>query len=290
MLFQEQLIVIRGAGDLATGVAVRLHRAGFPIVMLELPEPSVVRRTVAFAEAIRKGTVEVEEVVAYHVEDPKEARLLAHKGDVAVMVDPEGQSIPRLRPAVVVDARLAKRNIDTAIDDARFVVGLGPGFTAGKDVHAVVETMRGHDLGRVIWEGGAQPNTGTPGIIKDKAAARVLRAPIAGRVKGHYQIGEVVRRGDTIATIHPSDPTSEPATVVAPFEGLLRGLIADDVEVPAGMKIGDLDPRPDVDTRKISDKALAVGGGVVEAVLTWLSREKSGSGERGAGSGTAVGA
>ena len=274
MLFHEQLIAIRGAGDLATGVALRLHRAGFPIVMLELPAPLVVRRTVAFAEAVRQGKVTVEGVTAELVSDPVQARTLAPKGTIVVMVDPDGTHLRRLRPSVIVDARLAKRNIDTTRNDARLVVGLGPGFTAGEDVHAVVETMRGHDLGRVIWEGSAHPDTGTPGLIGSKGAERVLRAPIAGRVRAAKQIGDAVRESEVIATIEP-ELGGQLAQVTAPFDGLLRGLIADDLVVPAGIKIGDLDPRLDVDITRVSDKALALGGGVVEAVLTWLSEEKS---------------
>lgn len=273
MLFHEQLIAIRGAGDLATGVALRLFRAGFPIVMLELPAPLVVRRTVAFATAVRQGSVTVEGVTAQLVDDAAQARLLAHKGTVAVLVDAEGHCLRRLCPAVVVDARLAKRNLDSTLNDARLVVGLGPGFTAGADVHAVVETMRGHDLGRVIWDGAAHPDTGTPGLVSGKSAERVLRAPIAGQVEALKQIGDLVAEGDLIATVHPTDGAA-PARIIAPFAGLLRGLIAADLLVPAGLKIGDLDPRTDVDITTVSDKALAIGGGVVEAVLTWMSQEK----------------
>jgi xanthine dehydrogenase accessory factor len=274
MLFPEQLVAIRGAGDLATGVAVRLHRAGFPVAMLELPEPLVVRRTVAFAEAVRQKVVTVEGVTARRVTNAVRARLIAHRGEIAVLVDPDGASLPRLRAAVVVDARLAKRNIDTRLDQARLVIGLGPGFTAGKDVHAVVETMRGHDLGRVLWEGSAHPNTGTPGLVQEKGAERVLRAPVAGRVVGQKQIGNIVQEGEVIALVDPGDGSSGPVAVNAPFTGLLRGLVADGLAVPAGLKIGDVDPRLDTDTGMISDKALSIGGGVVEAVLTWLSNEK----------------
>lgn len=272
MLFQDHLVLIRGAGDLATGVALRLHRAGFPLVMLELPEPLVVRRTVAFAEAVRAGIVTVEGTKACHTDDPREARLTAHRGDIAVMVDPTAAHLPRLRPSILVDARLAKRNLDTTREQARLVIGLGPGFTAGEDVHAIVETMRGHHLGRVLWEGSALPNTGTPGLVGEKGAERVLRAPVAGRVVGQKGIGEIVQAGETIALVQPEQ--GEAAPVVAPFTGLLRGLIADGVTVPARLKIGDLDPRLDTDIHTVSDKALAIGGGVVEAVLSWLSSLK----------------
>lgn len=274
MLFQDHLVLIRGAGDLATGVALRLHRAGFPLVMLELPEPLVVRRTVAFAEAVREGIVIVEGIAACHADDPREARLTAHRGDIAVMVDPTAAHLPRLRPNILVDARLAKRNLDTTREQARLVIGLGPGFTAGQDVHAVVETMRGHHLGRVLWEGSVLPNTGTPGLIGDKGAERVLRAPIAGRVVGQKRIGEVVQAGELVALIQPEQ--GEAVALVAPFTGLLRGLIANGTTVPAKLKIGDLDPRLDTDIHTVSDKALAIGGGVVEAVLSWLSTLKRG--------------
>lgn len=271
-LFSKTLILIRGAGDLATGVAARLWRAGFAIVMTELSAPLLVRRAVALGEAIRAGQARVEDLVAYRAATLEEASDLLVAGVIPALVDPAGESIGALAPAVVVDARMAKRNLGTSRTDAGLVIGLGPGFTAGRDVHAVVETNRGHNLGRVLWNGSAEPDTGTPGLVAGKGAERVLRAPVAGRVRGNYQIGDVVEEGSVVAVVAADE--QRPVEILAPFRGVLRGLIADGTTVPAGLKIGDLDPRA---TREhcftISDKALAIGGGVLEAVLVWLNRQ-----------------
>lgn len=278
MLFPDHLILLRGAGDLATGVALRLRRCGFPIVLLELPRPLVVRRTVAFAEAVRTGRVVVEGVEGRRVADAAEAAATASAGTVALLVDPAGESLAALAPTVVVDARLAKRNLDSRRSDAPLVIGLGPGFEAGEDVDAVVETMRGHDLGRVIWRGPAAPDTGTPGRVAGRQHERVLRAPAAGRVVPRQQIGDLVQEGAIIAHLQP--PTGPPLAVTAPFTGRLRGLIAPDVEVPAALKIGDLDPRVGTRVDRVSDKSLAIGGGVLEAVLMWLGGASPAEGGR----------
>lgn len=258
--------MLRGGGDLATGAAWRLTRAGWPVVALELPEPLTVRRTVALSTAVTDGEVSVEGMVARLVGSDAEAVSLARSGAVAVLVAPalaDMGDLGALRPEVVIDARLAKRNIDTGIGDADFVVGLGPGFTAGVDCHAVVETMRGHRLGRVIWEGPAAADTGIAGLVAGRAAERVLRAPADGSVKWAAAIGDVVAEGATLGSV-----AGEP--VAAPFAGVLRGAIRDGTRVPAGLKIGDVDPRCDPSAcHEISDKALAVGGGVLEAVIVW---------------------
>lgn len=270
-LFTDTLVLIRGAGDLATGVAARLWRAGFPLLMTELAMPFLVRRTVALGEAVRAGQIRVEELVARRAGTIEESADLLSEGIIPVLVDPVGASISILTPTVVIDARMAKRNIDTRLDDAPLVIGLGPGFVAGRGVHAVIETNRGHSLGRALWQGSAEPNTGTPGLVAGRGSERVLRAPVAGRVLGLREIGARLAAGDVVATVHPEG--GPPAQVTAPFEGLLRGLIADDTWVPAGLKIGDVDPRA---VREhcftISDKALAVGGGALEAILSWLNR------------------
>lgn len=258
---RDHLVVLRGGGDLATGAVWRLWRAGFPVVVCELAQPLTVRRTVSVSSAVGLGAADVEGMPARLVSSPDEALHLAHSGVVAVLVSP---GLPPLEPHIVIDARLAKRNIDTTIDDAPFVVGLGPGFEAGVDVDAVVETMRGPRLGRVFWTGAAAANTGVPGDIGGRAAERVVRAPVDGEVAWLVDIGARAIGGQPLGRVAGH-------VVSAPFDGLVRGLIAPGTVVPCGMKIADVDPRFDVDCREISDKALAVGGGVMEAVLTWIS-------------------
>ncbi|CAG0988507.1 hypothetical protein ANRL4_02314 [Anaerolineae bacterium] len=260
----NSLVLIRGAGDLATGAAYRLRKAGFPVIMTELPVPLSVRLTVAFSSCVRNHTVMIEGVLGRlsSLDRLEEAHAWAVQGIVTVLVDPEGDSIRRLRPAVVVDARVAKTKLDTSLHDAPLVVALGPGFNAGVDCHAVVETNRGHHLGRVYWQGSAEPNTGTPAHVKGIGGDRVLRAPTDGIMTQIKVIGCRVQAGDLVARI-------DQTPVIAPFEGVLRGLIDDDTVVSAGMKIGDLDPRAHRQhCFTISDKSLAVGGGVVEAVLS----------------------
>ena len=254
--------MLRGGGDLATGVAWRLTRASWPVIVLELPRPLTVRRTVALSAAVTEGETVVQGLRGIRTGSPDEAVATARTGAVAVLAEPE---MAPVGADVVVDARMAKRNLGTAIDDADLVVALGPGFTAGVDCHAVVETMRGHDLGRVIWAGSAAADTGTPGPVGGRSAERVLRAPAAGTVAWEAAIGDRVAAGQRLATVAE-------AVVNAPFDGVLRGAIGPGVEVRAGLKIGDVDPRSDpAACHRISDKALAVGGGVLEAVLAWRS-------------------
>ena len=271
MLFQNNLVILRGGGDLATGVAYRLHQAGFPVIVLELQRPLVVRRTVALATAVLQNQITIETLHAQHAQTPEEAFQLAYSSKIPVFVAPKLETLissPQSPIPILVDARMAKRNIDTNKSQAELVIALGPGFTAGVDGHAVIETKRGHSLGRVIWDGAAIPNTGTPGIVAGKGAERVLRAPAAGRVNWRLKIGDLVQMGDVIGEV-----AGEP--VVAPFAGVLRGLIAPGTEAKAGLKIGDLDARADVSACfTISDKALAIGGGVLEAVLTHLNQQE----------------
>ncbi len=254
-------VVIRGAGDLATGAALRLYRAGFQVAMTDLPRPTAIRRTVCFSEAVVCGACTVEDVSAVFIADPAEAEAVWEQRKIPVLADPEGACIPVLHPGAVVDAILAKRNLGTAITDAPVVVGVGPGFTAGADCHAVVETMRGHDLGRVLYRGSALPNTNVPGLIGGYAGERVLRAPADGVFRGLRAIGDTVRTGDVVGEV-------DGAPMACTIGGVLRGLLADGVPVHLGMKAGDVDPR--CEKRHCgfaSDKALAVGGGVLEAIL-----------------------
>ncbi len=253
-------VVIRGAGDLASGVALRLWRAGMDVVLLDVEKPTAIRRTVAFSEAIVHGEQTVEDVTARLATAETAEETLA-AGYIPVLVDPEGRSIPTLRPDALVDAILAKRNLGTEITDAPVVIGVGPGFTAGVDCHAVVETMRGHTLGRVIREGSAIPNTGIPGLIGGFAGERVLRAPAAGLFHPLRSIGDAVTEGEILATV-------EGKPMVATLTGTLRGILPEGTEVFPGMKAGDIDPRCQRShCFTASDKALAVGGGVLEAVL-----------------------
>ncbi len=258
----DSLCLLRGGGDLATGVAWRLTRAGMAVVVTELADPLTIRRSVALSSAVADGMVDVEGMVGRLADSPERAVHVAFSGEVGVVVCPD---LPDIGADVVVDARMAKRNIDTTIDDASLVVALGPGFTAGLDCHAVVETMRGPRLGRVIWDGAAAPDTGTPGRLGGVDAERVVRAPVDGTVRWSVGIGERVTAGQTLGAVGET-------RVVSAIEGLVRGLIRDGREVRAGLKIGDLDPRQDARCDQISDKALAVGGGVLEVVMSWPHR------------------
>ena len=253
-------VVIRGAGDLASGIALRLWRAGLDVVLLDVAKPTAIRRTVAFSEAIVHGEQTVEDVTARLAALETVPELL-RQGILPVLIDPEGASIPALHPDALVDAILAKRNLGTRITDAPVVIGVGPVFTAGADCHAVVETMRGHYLGRVIHEGTAIPNTGIPGLIGGFAGERVLRAPADGVFHQLLEIGAQVKMGDVAATVN-----GEP--MLCTLDGVLRGILTDGTPVFKGMKAGDIDPRCALaHCYCASDKALAVGGGVLEAVL-----------------------
>jgi xanthine dehydrogenase accessory factor len=268
MLFADHLIIVRGGGDLGTGVVYRLHKAGFPVLVLELANPLVVRRKVALATAVPEGGIQIEDLCGCRVEDVAEARAVIERGDIPVLVAMDLEPVIEkldVDLTAVVDARLAKRNIDTRIDQAPLVIGLGPGFTAGQDCHAVIETMRGHTLGRVIWQGSALPNSGTPGIVAGKGAERVLRAPADGAAGWSVEIGDIVSAGQVLGEV-------DGAPVQAPFDGVVRGLIAPGTAVTKGLKIGDVDARADREACfTISDKALSIGGGVLEAIMVHLN-------------------
>lgn len=255
------LIVIRGAGDLASGVAVRLHRAGFSLVMTDLEKPTAIRREVSFCRAITDGRAQVEDALAEYARTCGDARAIVARGNIAVMADPSGACIAELKPDVLVDAILAKKNTGTSLADAPVVIALGPGFTAGADCHAVVETMRGHDLGRVYETGSALPNTGVPGMIGGYASQRLLRAPCDGVFRATVAIGDTVGAGDTVAMV-------DGTPVIAAIGGVVRGLLPSGTPVASGMKSGDIDPRGVRENCfTVSDKARAIGGGVLEAVL-----------------------
>jgi xanthine dehydrogenase accessory factor len=263
-VFDNFTVLIKGAGDLATGVAVRLWRAGFPVAMTELECPLAIRRTVAFAEAVYAGEATVENVTARRVSDSSLVTAAWDSLAIPIIVDPDAKSVAALKPAVLVDAILAKKNLGTRMDDAALVIALGPGFAAGVDAHAVVETNRGHYLGRVLWAGSAQPNTGMPGDVNGIRCARVVYAPAEGEFADGRKIGTILKAGEQIGSV-----AGRP--VLAPIAGVLRGLIHDGIPVHPGIKIADVDPRGVSDhCWTVSDKALAVAGGVLEAILVRL--------------------
>lgn len=269
-LFPQTLILLKGGGDLGTGVAWRLHKAGFPVVITELAQPLVVRRTVAFASAVYDGEIAVEGVTAWRADSIQDARNLIADEMIPVLIDPECDARAELNPTILIDAIMAKRNTGTRITDAPFVIALGPGFTPNLDCHCVIETQRGHNLGRVLWHDAAEANTGVPGEIGGKSSERVLRAPTEGKVKSRKWIGDSVNQGEVIAEVWGNNGTMG-NKVVAPFDGVLRGLVHDGLYVRAGLKIGDVDPRAQREhCFTISDKALAIGGGALEAVLGWM--------------------
>ena len=264
------LVAVKGAGDLATGVIHRPKRAGFAVMATELPHPTVLRRTIAFAEAIALGQMTVEGITAQYAHSIEDVRAGVANGFVPILIDPEGIVFKQIQPDVLVEATLSKYNSGITINDAPIVIALGPGYKAGIDAHAVIETNRGHNLGRVYLEGNAEPNTGVPGTIGGYAGERLLRAPCAGRLYGMHQIGDQIREGEVVAIVK-SDQDAVPITATIP--GILRGLVRDNLRVSSGMKIGDIDPRAIREhCFTISDKSRAIGGGVLEAILYFMNR------------------
>lgn len=262
----ENLIIVRGGGDLASGTIYKLHKCGFPVLVLETEQPSAIRRNVAFSEAVYEGSQQVEDVNCILVHSAEEALAVIGAGGLAMMVDPMGKSIAPMKPMAVVDAILAKKNLGTHMSMAPITVALGPGFEAGIDVDAVVETQRGHNLGRVLWQGSAAPNTGIPGIIGGYGKERVIYSPAAGIVRNVCCITDTVKKGQTIAVIETG---SETVPVHATLDGLLRGLIRDGYPVTEHFKIADIDPRTEQyrNCFTISDKSRCIAGGVIEAIL-----------------------
>lgn len=254
-------VLIKGAGDLASGVALRLQRSGFSVLMTEIERPTTVRRTVAFSPAVYEGSCTVEDVTGVRCNDLEQAEAALAAGKIAVMVDARAEIKADWRPDVVVDAILAKRNLGTTMDDADTVIGLGPGFIAGQDCHCVVETMRGHYLGRCIWNGGAIPDTGVPGAIGGYTRERLLRASADGIFRGTVNIGDIVEAGTVVGYVRDTP-------VQAEIGGVVRGLLQDGVAVTKGMKAGDIDPRCKTGhCYTVSDKASSIAGGVLEGIL-----------------------
>lgn len=259
---RRSTVAIKGAGEMATGVAVRLKRAGFrKIFMMDIDKPLAVRRTVSFCESIHDGTTAVEGVEAVFAKNIDDMHGAWGKGHIAVLVDPGWTLLTWIKPQVVIDAIVAKKNLGTTLKDGPLVIGLGPGFTAGGDVHKVIETMRGHDLGRVIDKGSAIADTGIPGSIGGYTADRVLRAPGKGVFHSERNITDVIVANDVIGTVDGQE-------VAAQIDGVIRGLIRPGTKVREGMKIGDIDPRGQVGyCFSVSEKSRAIGGAVLEAIF-----------------------
>lgn len=260
----KDLVIVRGAGDIASGTIYKLYKAGFHVVALETKKPTSIRRKVSFSEAVFDGECYVEDVKATLV--PLEDAL-NYPDDVVITVDPELSILKNAKPVAIVDAILAKRNLGTNSQMAPIVIGVGPGFTASDDVHAVIETSRGHDLGRIIYDGQALPNTGVPGIVGGEDRDRVFHAPIKGMITSKVNIGDIVEKGNHVLDVSGT-------MMVAPFDGVIRGILRDGTNVPKGMKIADIDPRLSEvkNCYTISDKARTIAGAVLEAIM-YLRRE-----------------
>ena len=274
------LIICRGGGDLATGIVHRLFRAGFPVLVLETDSPAAIRRQVSFSEAVYDGTATVEGVTAERIASADRAAVdhVLEAGRVPILVDPEGSSIPLLKPDIVVDAIIAKKNMGTTKEMAPLVIGVGPGFTAGEDVDLVVESMRGHNLARIFTTGSALPNTGIPGNIGGFTKERVLHAEAAGYMKNIRQIGDIVEKGEEIARIYEKMTedgifSGSYVLVEASISGIIRGLIREGYHFQKGFKIADIDPRESelANCFTISDKARNIGGSVLEAVCGYVN-------------------
>lgn len=274
------LTIVRGGGDLATGTIHRLWSAGFPVLVLERADPAAIRRQVSVCEAIYEGEIWVEGMRAVRIDHPGQAWPVIEAGDVPVLADPEGRCIEELDPMAVVDAILAKKNLGTRRDMAPLTIALGPGFEAGVDVDRVIETKRGHDLGRIIRCGRACPNTGIPGNIGGFTKERVLRAERAGIFRNIAGIGDQVEPGETVAQIICADGEIFP--VAAPIGGILRGLLRDGYTVSKGFKIADIDPRRGEyeNCFRISDKARCIAGSVLELCVAFSHGRISGEERR----------
>ncbi len=262
----KECVIVRGGGDIATGTIYKLRKCGFRVLVLEVQHPSAIRRNVAFCEAVYEGEKQVEDLTCILGHSLSECEKIMDEGNIAMLIDPSGNCISEVKPIALVDAILAKKNLGTSKDMAKLTIALGPGFEAGKDVDVVVETMRGHSLGRLIYEGCAIPNTGVPGSIAGYSKERVIHSPCAGICHTVKKITDIVEKGEILAYV-------DKTPVYASMSGLLRGLIRDGYPVTKGFKMADIDPRKDEYNNcfTISDKARCIAGGVVEAILHDLS-------------------
>jgi xanthine dehydrogenase accessory factor len=259
------LVLIKGAGDLASGIALRLRHARFDVVMTDIANPTAVRRTVAFCQAIIDGKTVVEDITAVLAKNTEEIKSALDQKMIPMLVDPDARMVQELAPDILVDAIMAKKNLGTKINDAPVVIAIGPGFTAGADCCAVIETKRGHTLGRVITasdsEPHAIPNTGVPGDIGGFSTERLIRAPADGVFEGKVNIGDRVQKGDIVGM-------TAGRPIRAEIDGIIRGILSSGIPVTAGMKSGDIDPRcENFHCFTVSDKALSVAGGALEALL-----------------------
>ncbi len=261
------IIAVRGGGDVASGSIQKLHRSGFRVLVLEIENPTSVRRTVCFSEAIFNGEMSIEGIKSVHVKNEEEIYNAWENNNIPVIIDPKGVYINKLKPIAVVDAIIAKKNTGMTRDLAPITIAIGPGFEAGKDVDIVIESNRGHNLGRLIFSGYADENTGSPGNIEGFTIERVLYSPCEGVFKSHHKIGDVVKAGEVVASVDGKN-------IYAKIDGLIRGLIRNDTMVKEGLKIGDVDPRANQinNCYTISDKARAIGGATLEAVM--ISKNK----------------
>ena len=262
----RDLVVVRGGGDIASGTIHKLHKCGFKVVILEIEKPSSIRRAVCFSEAVYENQFTVEDVICEKANNLQEVYDILDRKNIPVVIDSKGEYIEKLKPLAVVDAILAKKNLGTNINMAPITIGLGPGFSAGEDVHIVIETMRGHNLGRIIEKGQAMANTGTPGVIKGISKERVIYSPVSGIISNAREIGDLVKKDEVIAYIEHDENITE---VKATITGLLRGIIRDKTCVKENLKIADIDPREDElkNSFTISDKARTIAGGVLEGIL-----------------------
>lgn len=269
MRIEDHLVIVRGGGDLATGTIQKLWNSGFPVLVLETEHPAAIRRRVALSEAVYQGETSVEDLTARRVEALNEAENTLKEGKIPLMVDPDCKILENIHPLALVDAIIAKRNLGTRRNMAQYTIALGPGFVAGKDVDLVIETMRGHSLGRIIRNGSALSNTGVPGVIAGYGKERVVHAPAGGRLHLLHDIGDTVEKGEPIADI-------EKVPVPAPLSGLLRGILPEGFFVKEGLKMADVDPRLSeyANCFTISDKARCIGGGVLEGLLSLLRNDR----------------
>ena len=257
------LIAVRGGGDLASGVIHKLYKSGYRLLILESEKPSAIRRMVSFSEAVYDGEAFVEGVLSHKAESLKDCEDIWNAGEIPLMVDSTGEILKECKPRVVIDAVIAKKNLGTGKEMADLTIALGPGFEAGEDVDFVVETMRGHDLGRIIEEGTALPNTGIPGMVGGVGKERVIHPPETGVIRCEAKIADLVEEGQILAYVGE-------CPVYATVTGVLRGIIRDGYSVTKGMKIADIDPRKEErqNCYSISDKARCIAGSVLEILLS----------------------
>lgn len=262
------IVVIRGGGDIATGIGHRLYKAGFKIIIFEKSQPLAIRRTVSFCEAIYRKEIIVEGVKAVCCNDVDSSLKAINEGNIPILIDPLGESIHKIKPIAVVDSILAKRNLGTNKSMAPITIGIGPGFTAGDDVDLVVESNRGHTLGKVIYKGAAEENTGIPGNIMGFNEERIIHAVASGNIIWNYRIGDLIEKDQVVGSISGLE-------IKAAMSGLIRGLIKEGMYVEKGLKVGDIDPRGEsVDPMTISDKARAIGGGVLEGIMYMMNANR----------------